>query len=364
MKYKRIIRFRGAAFILALLTAVSLSAGCRKTLSSPITKQEFALDTIISISVYETIDGDYSGKKTEEAVQEVIDDCKAYEDIFSMQKEGSALWNLNAGLTSEVPWQLADCLQLALDYSELSGGAFQISIGKVSQLWDFTSENPQVPDDADIQAALAYVDDSKISVSPKDESDPEADRTVTMPEGYVLDLGAVAKGYIADLLREDLQEKGIRRAVINLGGNVLVFGGKSGGTFTDNEGSGEEPFAIGIRNPAGEAGEYLATVSAADLSIVSSGNYERQFTDENGNVYFHILDPDTGYPCESGLSQVTILTDSSADADALSTVCFVLGLTDGLALIESLPDTEAVFVTTDGEITMSSGASAYVTLTQ
>ena len=358
-----------ASAVLAILSALLLPAsallsGCRRTLSSPITEQAFALDTIISISAYETLDNDYSGQKTRAAVREAISDCEAYEDIFSMQKEGSALWKLNAGQTDTVPWQLADCLQTALDYSSLSGGAFEVSIGKVSRLWDFTSDSPAVPDDSDIQAALAFVDDTRISVSPKDPSDPQADRTVTMPEGYVLDLGAAAKGYIADRMKEDLQEKGIRRAVINLGGNVLVFGGKSGGTEGDGSISGAEPFAIGIRRPFAQSDEYLATVRAADLSIVSSGNYERQFTDENGNFYYHILDPATGYPCQSGLSQVTILTSSSADADALSTVCFCLGRDAGLALIESVPATEAVFVSTDGTITESSGAGAIVNLTQ
>ena len=355
-------RLAAAMALVTILTAFPALTACRRTMTAPITKQAFALDTIISISAYETLDGDYSGKKTEAAVEAAAADCEAYEDIFSMQKEGSALWNLNAGVTTVVPWQLADCLQLALEYSAKSGGAFEVSIGKVSQLWDFTSDNPKVPDASDIQAALAYVDDSKISVSPKTADAPEADRTVTMPDGYVLDLGAVAKGYIADRLKEDLQERGIRRAVINLGGNVLVFGGKSGGSFVANAGSGEDPFAIGIRDPFKEAGKYLATVRAADLSIVSSGNYERQFTDENGNFYYHILDPDTGYPCTSGLAQVTILTDSSADADALSTVCFALGNEAGLALIERTPGTEAVFVSTDGQITESSGASAFVTL--
>ncbi len=362
-------RRTGASFLacltfLVFLLPCTFLTGCRRTLSSPITEQAFSLDTIISISAYETLDGDYSGQKTKAAVKEVISDCEAYEDIFSMQKEGSALWNLNAGLTDQVPWQLADCLQTALNYSSMSGGAFEVSIGAVSRLWDFTSDNPAVPDESDIQAALAFVDDSKISVSPKDASDPEADRTVTMPAGYALDLGAVAKGYIADRLHEDLLEKGIRRAVVNLGGNVLVFGGKSGGTENGGEITGAEDYTIGIRKPFASSDTYLATVRAADLSIVSSGNYERQFTDADGNFYYHILDPATGYPCQSGLSQVTILTASSADADALSTVCFCLGQEAGLALVESLPDTEAVFVTTDGEITKSSGASALVTLTQ
>ena len=357
-------RRRRAAAAALIISASAFLGGCRRTLSSPITEQAFALDTIISVSAYETLDNDYSGQKTREAVREVISDCEAYEDIFSMQREGSALWKLNAGLTDTVPWQLADCLQTALDYSSLSGGTFAVSIGKVSQLWDFTSDAPTVPDDADIRAALAFVDDSKVYVSPKDPSDPEADRTVTMPEGYVLDLGAVAKGYIADRLKEDLLEKGIRRAVINLGGNVLVFGGKSGGTQQDGQITCGEPFAIGIRRPFAQSDEYLATVRSPDISVVSSGNYERQFTDENGNFYYHILDPATGYPCQSGLSQVTILTGPSADADALSTVCFCLGQEAGMALVESLPDTEAVFVATDGTITESSGAGALVNLTQ
>lgn len=350
------------ALTAVLLGALGQASNGRSTLSSPITRQAFALDTIISISAYETAEDDRSGERTTAILDQALSDCTAYEDIFSMQKEGSALWDLNHGVTNKVPWQLADCLESSLYYANLSGGAFQVSIGKVSQLWDFTADDPKVPSKEEIAQALAYVDDSKVSVAPKDEGDPTADREVSMPEGWVLDLGSIAKGYIADQLKEELENAGIRRALINLGGNVLAFGGKSGGQVNADDTLNGTPFTIGIRRPFGEANDYIATVRTANLSIVSSGTYERQFTDSDGQFYYHILDPKTGYPYETTLSQVTILTPSSTSADALSTVCFALGQERGLALIESLPDTEAVFVANDGQIAMSSGAAALVTL--
>ena len=161
--------------------------------------------------------------------------------------------------------------------------------------------------------------------------------TVTLKDpNSAIDLGGIAKGYIADKLKEYLESEGIKHAIINLGGNVLTLGGKLNG----------EPFRIGIQKPFDESGAPITSVEATDLSVVSSGNYERYF-EVDGKIYHHILNPKTGMPYDNHLYGVTILSKTSVDGDALSTVCYSLGLEKGMELIKSLDGVEALFITDD-----------------
>ena len=162
--------------------------------------------------------------------------------------------------------------------------------------------------------------------------------TLTDPEAQI-DLGGIAKGYIADRIKEYLESEGVEHALINLGGNMLALGGRYDGS----------PFRIGLQEPFADTGSVLDVLDVTDQSVVSSGNYERYF-EKDGVIYHHILDPDTGYPIQNNLDQVTIISDASVDGDALSTTCYALGLEKGMELIQSLDDVEAVFVTHDGEI--------------
>ena len=228
----------------------------------------------------------------------------------------------------------------------MSNGAFDITIGSVSSLWDFTAESPKVPDSGRIAEALTHVDYTSVSVS----DNGDGTYSISKPDDVILDLGAVAKGYIADKIKDFLEENGVKRAIINLGGNVLCIGKK---TNTDN-------FGIGVRKPFAANNEVLVALSVDDSSVVSSGNYERYFYADDGTFYHHILNPATGYSYDNDLSDVTILSKDSLTGDCLSTTCFCLGLDDGMKLIESLDGIEAVFVTNEGEIHYSSGAKAYV----
>ena len=204
----------------------------------------------------------------------------------------------------------------------------------VSSLWDFKSEDPAPPDTAAIAAALTHVDYKKVVVE---------GNTVTLQDpAAALDLGAVAKGYIADRLKDYLEGEGVRHALINLGGNVLAVGDKPDGS----------PFHIGIQKPFDESGIPLTSVRIDDKSIVTSGTYQRYF-EKDGTLYHHILDPASGYPCNNGLASVSIITDSSLTADALSTTCFLLGPEKGLSLVNQLDNVEAVFVDIDNQITYS-----------
>lgn len=169
-------------------------------------------------------------------------------------------------------------------------------------------------------------------------------KVLFMEEGMSIELGAIAKGYIADKIKAYLIEQGVGSATINLGGNMLCVGTKPSGA----------PFRIGIQKPFADHSQVVGIVDIDDLSVVSSGIYERYIT-VDGKQYHHILNPATGYPYENGLVSVTIISPKSVDGDALSTSCFCLGLEDGMKLVESQPDCYGIFITSDGELHYSQG---------
>lgn len=300
----------------------------------PITETAFKLNTVVTISIYDSQDTSL--------LDGCMELCDQYEQMFSRTLETSELYRLNYGEladadgVSHLSPELAELIGRGLEYGQLSGGRFDIAIGPVSSLWDFTSDNPSVPEDSLIQAALPLVDYQDVVLDGQD--------LTFQKEGMQLDLGAIAKGYIADRLKNYLLENGVESAVINLGGNVLCVGSRPDGT----------PFRVGLQRPFADRNETIATIEVSDLSVVSSGIYERYF-EQDGQLYHHILDPATGYPCENNLVAVTILSEESTDGDGLSTTCFALGLEKGMELIESLENVEAMFITEDNELHYSSG---------
>ena len=207
--------------------------------------------------------------------------CDKNELLFSRTLSDSELYKVNHHLTDRISKDTAALIQYGIKMGDLSDGAFDITIGSVSQLWDFTADNPQVPDALDISEALNYINYKNIKLTPAgDETD---DYIIAIPDGTVIDLGAIAKGYIADRIRDYLLEKNITSAIINLGGNVLCVGSKKN----------DSPFNIGIKKPFTQSEETLMTVKLNNKSAVSSGTYERYFS-KDGNFYHHILNPKTG----------------------------------------------------------------------
>lgn len=327
--------------ILGILILGFLLTACQKpavNLTTPESVNGFKLNTFVQIDSYSGIP-----KKT---LNEALNLCDYYENIFSRTKEDSELSRVNSNQTTDISKELYELISAGLEYAALSNGAFDITIGSVSKLWDFTAESPKVPDSGQIAEALTHVDYTSVSVS----DNGDGTYSISKPDDVILDLGAVAKGYIADKIKDFLEENGVKHAIINLGGNVLCIGKK---TNTDN-------FGIGVRKPFAANNEVLVALSIDDSSVVSSGNYERYFYADDGTFYHHILNPATGYSYDNDLSDVTILSKDSLTGDCLSTTCFCLGLEDGMKLIESLDGIEAVFVTNEGEIHYSSGAKVYV----
>lgn len=295
----------------------------------PITGTSFKLNTVVTVTIYDSED--------RSLIDEAFALCDKYENLLSRTREASELYQLNQGTLTEGPDgfalspETAELIDKGLAYGQLSNGAFDIAIEPVSSLWDFVSSEKVIPTKEQLARALPLVSYEDVTLT--------GNSVRFAKEGMGLDLGAIAKGYIADRIKDQLVSQGVKSAIINLGGNVLCIGSKPDG----------KPFQIGIQKPFADRTETISTVQITDQSIVSSGIYER-FFEQDGQFYHHILNPKTGYPYENGLVSVTIISDRSVDGDALSTTCFALGLEKGLELINSLDHVHAVFITEDYEL--------------
>lgn len=312
--------------MIAVLSSVALLlCGCISASAKDRTYSDTLYDTVVKVQVLDPVNEDVmNGLKTL---------CKKYDTMFSMYVEGSDIYNINhaGGAPVTVSSDTASLIQKGIYYSNLSGGSFDITIGAVSQLWDFSSGAGTIPDADSIASALSHVNYKNINVSGNTVqlSDPNA----------AIDVGAIAKGYIADRIKDYLQKNGVKHAIIDLGGNVLLIGSKTDGS----------KYNIGIQKPFSETGEPITSIKVADKSIVTTGIYQRYF-EVDGHIYHHILDPRTGYPCENTLYSDTIITDSSLTADALSTTCYLMGFDAANKLIDQLENVDAVFITDDYEI--------------
>lgn len=251
--------------------------------------------------------------------------CEDLERTLSKNVKDSDIYRLNntEGFVSVSPDTLKT-VERALYYSELSGGKFDITIAPVSALWDF--KNQVVPDRNEIAEALKNVDYHSVEINKSEIS----------LDGKQIDLGGIAKGYIADKATEYLKENGVKKALINFGGNICMIG----------------QYNIGIKKPFDNS--VMASIELSDKCAVTSGIYER-YIEEDGKIYHHILDPKTGYGIDNELAAVTVIGKKALDCDALSTVCMLLGTEDGLEIINRTADTEAVFIDRENNITLSSG---------
>lgn len=278
----------------------------------------FMLDTIV------TLDINCDQKTLEEAFLL----CEKYENLLSKTRKNSDVYKLNnADDYITVSKDTVKIIKRSVYFSGLSGGLFDITICPVTNLWDF--EGTTLPDRKEIEEAIKNVNYERI----------KTDGEKVFLDGTEIDLGGIAKGYIADKLLSFFKEKNVADGIINLGGNVIVFGDKEK--------------SVGIAKPFSE-NEIVAKVKLKNKSIVTSGTYER-FIDIDGKIYHHILDPKTGYSCETDLNSATVIGDTSLDLDALSTICILLGKEKATKLIEQTENTEAVFIDKQGKLTYTKG---------
>ena len=313
-----------------ILTGMCLLSGCAKKHQTPLSKSDYLLNTVVTISIYQS---ENQTKDTETILDDCMIKCKEYENLFSRTISGSDIYRINENAPDwvTVSEDTSHLLKAALSYCTLTNGLIDITIAPVKDLWNFSQpELATIPEQTLLSQQLTHVDYQKVELKDK--------QVRLVDENASLDLGFIAKGYIADRLKDYLISQGVTSAIINLGGNVLTIGSKNG-----------SPFSVGIQKPFEDHGVAILSVDSLDSSVVTSGIYERYFSLDD-NIYHHILTPTTGFPVENDLLSVTILSKDSVTGDALSTSCLLLGLEKGRELIESLEEVEAIFVTKNYEI--------------
>ena len=311
-----------AAAILPTASAAELPDPTKKT-----TGVGFYFDTVVSLTLYGAPEG---------IIDEVWAACARYENLLSKTVAGSDVSRINAanGETVTVDPETWQILRRAKEISAITDGAFSITIAPLTALWTFTDTvSNLVPTDEARTRLLPLVDDQKIVLG--------ENNTVTLPAGMEIDLGGVAKGYIADKVAELLRDR-TTAAIISLGGNVYTTGQKPDGSR----------FGVGIKDPHNPAAS-KAAIYTGDGTVVTSGTYERGFS-FGGVRFHHILDPQTGWPSQSDLVSATFVMDSSMTADALATACIVIGSEKSLALAREL-GLDAMFIKDDGTAVFTQG---------
>ena len=329
-----------AAFL--FLCILLLSSCSRQTSGTDI-----ILGTIVNIRIY----GRMSQSKLDEALEAAMDRARNLEQTFSVNIADSELNYVNQNAFAspvKVSDDLYTVLEKSLYYANLTDGAFDPSLGRLIDLWGIGTDNARVPSADEISPLTGQNNYTHVLLD-------EVNHTVAFTtDDFSLDLGAIVKGYAADEIKKLLVEDyHIKSALINLGGNVITIG-------SNPEGS---DWTIGIANPSApeDSSASAAILTTTSQTLVTSGDYQRYFETSDGTRYHHILDGHTGYPADSGLTSVSIITDSSIDADALSTAVFVLGQEKGTELIQSLDGVEAVFIDTSGSMTATDGLAGQLT---
>lgn len=319
----------------ALLSAAFLLTGCSGApAQEPESATFFAMDTAMDFTVY----GDAALLDEAEtligSLEEQVSVTDEHSDIYAIDHTGSGSLSGNA----------AELMEQALELCRRTGGALDISVYPIVRAWGFTTGSYQIPDEETIQSLLPLVDYTQIQYD-------AATGVVTLPEGMEIDLGSVAKGYAGQLAAQMLRNSGVESALLNLGGNVQTVGAKPDGS----------PWQIGIKDPQGE--DAMMVLSVEDQAVVTSGGYERYF-EQDGQTYWHVMDPSTGHPADSGLISVTIVGDEGVVCDGLSTALFVMGLEKAADLWAQSCDFEAVFVTASGEVYITEGLRDRFALTE
>ena len=286
----------------------------------------FAMDTVMSVSAHG-------------ADESLLDACEAevfrLEALMSVTREESEIGRLNAGGQAALSEDTEAVLGFALGMCDLTGGALDVTLYPVVRAWGFTTGDFRVPSDQEIEELLTLVDWRKVELN---------DGTASVPDGTMVDLGALAKGYASDRLASVLCEGGVDSALINLGGNVCCLGTKPDGS----------DWRVGIQDPK-DPQRFVGAVQVRDRAVITSGSYERYFTAEDGTVYGHIFDPATGRPADSGLISATVVGTSGIQCDALSTALYVMGVDRACALLSTLEGVDAVLVGEDGGLWVTDG---------
>lgn len=304
-----------------------------------VSKDGMYFGTIFNITLYGNDE-----EKLKNTINDAYKECERLEKIFSAKLEDSELSNVNKNAYSSetvISGELYEVIEAAVLFGNMSDGSLNVTMGKVIDLWGIGTNNARIPSDDEISDYISCsVDDivlNKEKCSIRFKSD-----------NVKLDLGAIAKGYAANKIKNMItSENSSCVGMLNFGGNILQIGGKNG----------KDNWTVGITNPL-DTNRVFATVSLKDMAIVTSGNYERYF-EKDGKRYHHIIDPKSGYPSDNGVASATIIGPDSMKCDALSTIVFVCGKEKGLELIEAIDGYEAVIIDNNGKYYLSSCMSQF-----
>lgn len=325
--------------LLLFLLIAALLVGCGSAAASgdPEAEQKsdiyvFCMDTTMRLTAY--------GSNRAAALQAAQAEIERLNDIFSIGVESSDIARLNREGSGQVSPDTAELLRRTLALYEETGGIFDPTVYPLMELWGFVSKDYHVPTEEELAAALALVGSERVSI--------DGDGFVTLGEGQAIDLGGIAKGYTSQRLMQIFRDCGVSSAMVTLGGNVQCLGIKPNG----------KQWNIAVRDPFGQdSSDYVAIVRIEDEAIITSGGYERFFDDpETGRRYQHILDPATGYPVESGLSSVSIVSKDGTLADGLSTALYIMGLEKASDYWRAHSgDFEAILIDGEGALYVTAG---------
>lgn len=288
----------------------------------------FAMDTYMTFTAY--------GTDAEPAILAAEDKIREMEELWSVTDKNSDVYAVNhsSGQTVTVDWKTAELLSYALDMAEETNGALEPTIYPVLTAWGFTTGENHVPAETELAELLEKVGYDKVELN---------NDQIQMEPGGMIDLGAVGKGYAGDEAAQILRERGITAALLDIGGNIQAIGTKPDGS----------DWRVGLKDPF--SGGVLGIIQVSDVAVVTSGNYERFFTGEDGKVYGHIIDPATGHPVENGIASVSVIASEGKLCDALSTALFVMGLENAQDYWRQHRNYEMILIMEDGDIYLTEG---------
>lgn len=319
--------------VLWLAGLALLLSGCALTQKTPAESQIFAMDTVMSFRIY----GEAETAQT--ALEQAAGIVNQLEQRLSVTNPNSeiSLANRTQGSWRQLSPDTTDLLQQALALCEETEGNLDITAYPAVKAWGFTTGDYRVPEQEELQKLAKRIDWTQVKAE---------EGRVYLPVGTELDLGAVAKGYAGDCLAKLMEQMGVDCAMFSLGGNIQAVGSRPDGA----------PWRIGIQDPAGDEGSYLAALEVENKAVVTSGGYQRYFM-QDGQTWWHIMDPETAAPAQTDLLSVTVVGASGTICDGLSTALFVMGSEDAAQFWREHPEagSEMVFVRADGTIVLTQG---------
>ena len=328
---------------LALLVTIVSMSSCQSLHSATavdgISKSGVFFDTYTTITLYGINQDD-----ADVILDKCMNLCAYYEKLLDANNNESDIFIINN--SNNNPVHVSDetiyLVEKAIEYSNKTNGLFDITIYSASKLWDFHENSNTIPDDANLSDAVKHVNYENIVIN-------NTAKTITVSDPATqLDIGGIAKGYIADKITEYLKTTNISGAIVNLGGDMKLLGTKPDDSF----------YTIGVNDPDGNKPPICA-LNITDKAVATSGTYIR-YIESNGVKYHHILNPETGYPINTDIVSATIITDNAIDADTLCTICILMGSKNAIPYIEKLPETEAFLITSSGEQLTTSNAVKYI----